>query len=328
MEFYIVTNQPIIADKIEKLKNNTHVLDPSDFRRKVKESSRNEIFYLDIEAFKNDWEKEFKYAQKNDKVFLALIDLQGKVKDIGTYIYKGIVDYIGKDNGVNDFSKRRFIDVENYLENYRCDYFLADEEDELEPGAYKIAEKGWATIRSDEEYTFYIMYVELDDKKEMEKSFAKSNLKLAIDSFKRFVEQNVARFEGKLWIWQGFGGVVLFPFNGHDCPAALSGFRMAIYKHLHDVEESLFPHFISYRMAIHLGNVLYQEENTGNVIADTINSVFHLGSKYAEPGEFYMTDDTYRFIHPKIKPYFKASGEFEGRNIWRMRRPIIGAFRS
>lgn len=92
---------------------------------------------------------------------------------------------------------------------------------------------------------------------------------------------------------------------------------------MHDVEESFFPNFISFRLALHLGNLRYQEKNTGDVIADSINSICHLGRKYTEPGNFDMTEEVYNYSPLKLKRFFKNAGDFESHSIRRMRRPLL-----
>jgi hypothetical protein len=124
-----------------------------------------------------------------------------------------------------------------------------------------------------------------------------------------------------MWIWTRFGGIVLFPFSGADCPALSCLFRLVLFRHLYDVEGSQFPNFLSFRLALMIGNLTYTQRNVGSVVADSLNSVFHLGTQFAKPGQFYVTDDVLRFGHPALKGYFLEAGNFEGRRILRMRMP-------
>ena len=84
---------------------------------------------------------------------------------------------------------------------------------------------------------------------------------------------------------------MLFPFDGRREQAAPCGLSMTLYKYLYDIEESRFPHFVSWRMAAHLGEVAWREHATGTLVSETLNSVFHLGQQFVPAGSFHVTDD-------------------------------------
>ena len=132
----------------------------------------------------------------------------------------------------------------------------------------------------------------------------------------------MAPFGGRTWIWSRFGGIVLFPFDGRREQAAPCGLSMILYKHLYDIEESRFPHFVSWRMAAHLGEVAWRERATGTLVSDTLNSVFHLGQQFAPAGSFLVTDDIRALAGGSAAGVLPAGGKYEGRRIWRMRRPL------
>jgi hypothetical protein len=97
---------------------------------------------------------------------------------------------------------------------------------------------------------------------------------------------------------------------------------MFLSKHLYDVEYSPFPQLISFRSVIHIGNTVYHTQETGSVISDTLNSVFHIGQKFAKPANLYVTADAIQYAHDPLKRYFLSDGDFEGVKMYRMRRPL------
>ncbi|MBN1696400.1 MAG: hypothetical protein JW881_02695 [Spirochaetales bacterium] len=292
-------------------------------KKKIPTQKKPIVVYLDISGLP-EYEKEIRYLSKGEGVFFGIIDTKGKVKDYGQLISDGAVDYIGKSALETAFTTKRFQKVIQYIRQYRRDYDERKKpEQSKKKSRYIISPQGWKGITSGREYAFSIMFIEFDGENEMEKKYGRKNLKRAITTFAKFIERNVTPFDGRIWIWSGVGGVVLFPFNGSDCLSVLCGFRIMLNKYIHDVEESLFPNFISFRIALHLGNLLYFTEDTGEIISDTINSLFHLGRKFAEPDNFYVTDDVMTFTPEKIKRYFVPAGTYENRAIFRMKRPVF-----
>ncbi|MBA7474410.1 MAG: hypothetical protein GH155_05505 [Spirochaeta sp.] len=96
---------------------------------------------------------------------------------------------------------------------------------------------------------------------------------------------------------------------------------MRLFKEIYDVEGSIFPNFISMRIVLHAGNLVYVKENTGQVISDTLNSLFHLGQKYAAEGNLYITEEVFQYLPVRLKDYFVPADDFDGRKIMRMKIP-------
>jgi hypothetical protein len=260
-------------------------------------------------------------AARDDCAY-GLIDPGRKVKDVARVFHEGAVDYIdrqGLQEGVDLVRLRR---VRGYLQGAQPELLeqAAARVREQRTAGYLLSGADWSAVATGREYTFCMMFIELDGKEQMEKNYGPQNLSLALASFRKYVEGFVKSFGGRLWIWYSFGGLVLFPFSGDNCPALTCALRLMLFKHFYDIEISHFPNFLSFRAALHIGNTRYVETNTGNVVSDGLNAIFHLGQQFAAPGECYATEEVLRFGHPALQPYFLESGVFEGRKILRMRR--------
>jgi hypothetical protein len=252
----------------------------------------------------------------------GLIDAGRKVKDVARVFHEGAVDYIDRQGLKKGVDMARLRRVRGFLQGAQpglLERAAAKVRAQRKEG-YLLSGSDWSGVVAGREYTFCMMFVELDGKEQMEKNYGAENLSLALASFRSYIEGFVKTFGGRLWIWYSFGGLVLFPFNGDNCPALTCAFRLMLFKHFYDIEGSHFPIFLSFRVALHIGNTHYVETNTGNVVSDGLNAIFHLGQQYAGPGGCYATEEVMRFAHPALPPYFVESGVFEGRKILRMRR--------
>jgi hypothetical protein len=128
---------------------------------------------------------------------------------------------------------------------------------------------------------------------------------------------------GRIWIWDDFGGLILFPFDGEECAAVLTCFRLILNRKLIHAEELHCRVPFSFRIVLHIGNTIYRQKGkTGTLVSNSINSIFHLGKKFAKPGNFYITKEVYRYIPEKFRSYFISVGEYEGFDVLRMRLPM------
>ena len=77
---------------------------------------------------------------------------------------------------------------------------------------------------------------------------------------------------------------------------------------------------ITYRLVMHIGNSVFKKRgSTGNIISDTMNSIFHIGQKYIEPKNFNITEDVLRYLKNGLKENFVPDGNFEGNDIYKFK---------
>lgn len=256
----------------------------------------------------------------------AVIDPGGTIKDVGRLFHEGAVDYLGKAALQKAFTATHLARLTRFLDGMGA--ARSEGIESRPPLREELLRSAWRTIVPGREYTFYLMFIELDGKAEMEKKYGMKNLGSALVSFRQFIDGSVRPFGGKLWIWSNFGGLILFPFTSGESPAVTCAFRLILFKHLYDVEQSVFPGFVSFRTVLHIGNTVYREEDTGGLISDSLNSIFHLGQHFAPPGSFCATAEALEYAHPALRGFFRECGSFEGRRIYRMRLPLHGGVSS
>ncbi len=149
-----------------------------------------------------------------------------------------------------------------------------------------------------------------------------SHIEKTIASFRKYLEKYFAPLQGQIWMWMDFGGLIIFPFDAEKCDAILASFRMILNRHIICIEEIDINTVLSFKIALNIGNTVYRKKgDTGNIISDSINSIFHLGQKYTPPGNFYLTREVFEYAPASLKKMFLDAGEYEGREILRMRLP-------
>lgn len=281
-----------------------------------------DLLYLDVSAFTAaEARSRLRQLLGRGDLFVGVIDPKGAVDDVPALFHEGAVDYLDGAAWKTGLSSRRINRVAAYVRALR----RYPEAEGRPPAVARIGRPSgsdWTGIREGEEYTFSLLYIELDGAEGLELRFGAANLTEALASFRSYVERSVAPFGGRTWIWSRFGGIVLFPFDGRREQSAPCGLSMVLYKYLYDIEESRFPHFVSWRMAAHVGDVVWRERATGTLVSDTLNSIFHLGQQYVPAGAFHVTDEIRQLAGEALRRFFVPAGQFEGRRIWRMRRPV------
>ena len=296
-----------------------------ELNKVLKETESETLVYLDLSGLETPQITRYmRTLSRSDSLFYGLLDPLNKINDVAHLFHGGAVDYVDKTSIKKGIDLQRLKQIIGYLSDTGRVLAQTGEEKSREAIKSKYISSGhdWKDIAPGREYTFCLMFVELDGAVEMERMYGRDTLAKALGSFRKYVESLVGSFNGRIWIWSGFGGVILFPFNLEKSDALKCGFRLMLVKHLYDVEESVFPNFISFRLALSIGNLLYTEVGTGHVISDSLNHIYHLGQQFAEPGNFYISEEVLLISHTAFLRFFVEAGDFDGKKIFTMRLPI------
>ncbi len=171
----------------------------------------------------------------------------------------------------------------------------------------------WKGMRSGHEYVFSLMFIEMDNQDTLRREHGSEALAKFQQIFHDTVAGIVAPAQGRPWIWSEFGGVLLFPFNGDRCDAVVTCFRLMLNRKLLAIEMYDFDLLPSFRIALHIGATTYHARGqTGRIVSDSVNTIFHLGQKFTQAGQP-VHDRDGDAVHPcRHPPVLRARGPLRG----------------
>ena len=288
-----------------------------EFLKKLKEIPSGSLIYLDVSAYDvKTLNKNLGAIIKRNSLSAGIIDPKGSISDPAMLFHSGACDYIGKDLFRKKFDAKRFIAAARFSDmNHEStgDLTIAD--------AVPLSGMDWKTVRSGKEYKFCFLFIELDRQKEIKSSQFGGQNKNPADMFRKYVETQLKGSGGKIWMWMDHGGLILFPFNGTTCSGIAPMLKLILNRVIFEVDESIFNEMLSFRTALHIGSTVYRDRgDTGKIVSDSINFIFHLGQKRAEPGSVYITEDILSILPATLVPLFQPKDEYEGRKIFCMKR--------
>ncbi len=306
--------------EIKKSKDMSITIHPAgDIKKFMKKTPVNVFLYIDINSYPSSEHSKILKLFNNPETFsYGIIDTTGKFDDPAAVFFTGASDYIGKNLLKKGITGKRLNDASAFRK-----LNISDSPSSADSAQYILSGNSWSGIKTGNEYTFCMMFIELDNKKELRTSYSGENLNVLLSIFQKHIEDVVIPQNGKMWMWQDYGGLILFPFNGKTCEAILTSVRLILNRNIISAEYFKNDILLSYRIAIHLGTTVYKKRGeTGKIISDSINSIFHLGQKFADPDSLNLTESLVPYIPKGLEKLFIPAGEYEGRNILRMRRPI------
>jgi hypothetical protein len=299
------------------------VLPIADLRSSLLKKTKDALVYLDVRGLNlRARARAFSTLRRFARLRFGVIDSTGSIQDVAALFYAGAVDYLGRKLGGAALTAQRLAAVQKYARGAGLSPKASKEPEELPGAVARPASEPWAEIEPGREFRFAFLYVEADDTEELKQRHEPENLASAMETFRTYIDGIVAQHGGRLWMWTRFGGLALFPLGNGDCLAPLCGLRILLSRIFYDSEVSLLPGPLSFRMALTVGSTVYLESNTGGIVSESINSIFHLGKRFTPPGQFLLTTEAAALAPAPLQGYFVPAGTFEGRRILRMLQPL------
>jgi class 3 adenylate cyclase len=279
------------------------------------------LVYLDVQGTaEKERARLLTVIAANPQVRFCILDPADDIQDVASVFHAGAVDYIGKRvASTSPKAKRRGAPLA-YAKRIGAGHdVLSPPEVPLDVQA--AVSDGWAEIQPGNEHSFAFLFIEVDEAEELKKRHEPENLAAAMATFREFIERIVSQHGGRLWMWSRFGGLVLFPLHEPSPFAPICGLRILLSSIFYDVEESLLPGRLSFRMALSVGSTVYHDGDTGRIVSDAVNSIFHLGRRFTGATQFVLTADAHDLVPRQLRGFFQPAGTYEGRRIYRMLRP-------
>lgn len=297
---------------------------PKELKKTLTETGARTLIYLDASEYTlAQITRTIKNTAEDDPFRIGIIDSAGSIDDPAGLLHIGAVDYLSKNLLQQGVTGPRLQKAVSF-----CVFEETPEEDlaRITPESdWKLSGTSWKNVKSGQEYTFCFMFIENDLIDEWKNKSGRAHLDEVKAAFQKHVQQFAAALSGRIWMWMDLGGLILFPFDGKRCDPILDGIRLILNRPIISAEEYKYHTTITYKLALHIGNTIYRSRgNTGTIVSDSVNFLFHLGQKFAKPGNFYITEPVTRYIPENLKSCFVSAESFEGIPISRMRLPVSG----
>lgn len=305
---------------------------PSKLNDELKKAVKGSLIYVDISSLAPDKQKIVLRLLSRQVGFpYGVIDRSGIVKDPASLFHDGASDYISPfalRKGLNPARIRRVLSY-NSIQGEKKASTIAESEippkrvESLKKAGYLVSHLDWNKIEDGKEYLFWLMYIELDHLTSLKDTLSEAQYATLIRCFRSFVERMVGGANGRLWIWDDYGGLALFPYDGTDFEPVLTCYRLILSRRIYNIEVFSLSVQHSYHIALDIGSTVYRSRGrTGTLVSGAINDIFNLGKKFCKPGNFYITEKVFEVVPEGLKKRFLPVGNFQGNKIMRMRLPI------
>ncbi len=192
-----------------------------------------------------------------------------------------------------DFSKRRFIDIED---------------------ATKLL--NWGALRDGREYPFVIGSIDICQNSELVKKHKTKVMEKVYYRLWAFLKSKLDHWEGRIWTWAGDGGILAFR-GEQGVPQAVSCCLeiLATLPVFNIQPDRAIKDEIHVRIGLDHGLVKFHTD-TGRIVSDVINYAAHLEKNGTRPRALSVSDTVHARLSPPMQQVFPREQKFEGRTAY------------
>jgi class 3 adenylate cyclase len=241
------------------------------------------------------------------KILVEEADRKGRLKDLfsftieldGSPLNGRIVTLQGLENMLYrlsrsgqyyDFSKRKFIDVEDHR-----------------------GLMNWGALRDGREYPVAIASIDICRNSELVKKYSTKVMEKVYYRLWEFLKGKLDHWEGRIWNWAGDGGIVAFrgeenvPRAVSCCMEILSSLPVFNMQPDKTIKDEIYL-----RIALDFGPLKFFSD-TGRIVSDVINCAAHLEKNGTKPLGLSVSDTVHPRLSPAMQKAFAKELKFEGR---------------
>ncbi|MBN2433854.1 MAG: hypothetical protein JXK07_01160 [Spirochaetes bacterium] len=150
--------------------------------------------------------------------------------------------------------------------------------------------RNWNVFREGQEAVITLLKIDIVDNSVLVKENPKPKVDAAYEIFRNQVFENIERVNGRIWNWEGDGGIGAFYFGDKKLSALLSAINI-----LHEIlyfnlfkNELVNP--LQVRIALHDGRIIYSNVEKDLFNNETVKQVINIESKHTRPNTITISD--------------------------------------
>ncbi|MCK5671883.1 MAG: hypothetical protein KAH95_00825 [Spirochaetales bacterium] len=328
MDIYLFSKNNKVLSFFKKIRNSKSfsivIYNPNNYKAILRNTNQDIFVYMDISSFEDsEVKKVMNYITRQKRFDFGIIDPKNNISDPATLFYQGASDYIGKTTIIDEVKPGRIKNAVNFYSIESVEEILS-ETPVFQDMPTMLSGHNWDKIQVGNEYTFCMLHIEIDILPEWAIKSGKAHIEDVMNSFYHHLNKILTPLNGRMWMKTDFGGLVLFPYDGSCTPIIIECIKLVMNRTIFSAEEYTYNTFLTYKLAMDIGNTKYLTSgNTGNIISDSVNFIFHFGKQYAEKNNFYLTGRIHEDIPPGLMDIFCPVDRFHDRSIYRMKLPVI-----
>ena len=157
----------------------------------------------------------------------------------------------------------------------------------------------WGILKEGEEYIFSFLKFDMVKSSNLVRELTTDVIDNIYTDVRKIVFGISESKYGRIWLWEGDGGLIAFYFNEKENIAAMSAIEILHELFIYNLLKNNSERKIKVRMAVHSGPWIFTFDRE-NIRGDTIERTVELEDKFTKPNTITFSDTVYRMLNHKI----------------------------
>ena len=166
---------------------------------------------------------------------------------------------------------------------------------------------GWGTLRDGRTYELALLRMDVAGNSELVRRYPASAVRSTFSAMKEIARRQVEKRDGRIWSWEGDGGLAAFYLGDRSLQATLCGIEILHELHLFNLLARRLPEPVNMRLAVHAGPCRFAG-SPRDAGGETIRRVELLESMYTEPDSLTVSQVVYTDLGGKLEQCFTPVG--------------------
>lgn len=170
--------------------------------------------------------------------------------------------------------------VQEVLENG----YLFDQENRMfveNPTVRKT--RNWGALAPGHEYTIAFLRVDIVENSQLVRNYSASTIQKAYGALRDIVTVAVEKRNGRVWRWEGDGGLAAFFFNDKHQKATLAAMEIVHELHIYNLIGCPLSSPLAARIAVHSGPVDYTDSDESLKQSPTLSKLVEIEEQHTRP---------------------------------------------
>lgn len=178
-----------------------------------------------------------------------------------------------------------------------------------------IKTKSWGILQEGKTYEFSFLRIDIVKNSELVRKYPHKLIAATYKDFKNIVQKQVETRSGRIWDWQGDGGIAAFYFNEKNINSVLCGMEIILELFMYNLFHCKLNEDIHSRLAIHTGPCQFLN-NMDHIQNETLKRLEEIETKYTKPDNLTLSPGVYSDLGGKLETFFKQNQISGGKVVY------------
>lgn len=154
----------------------------------------------------------------------------------------------------------------------------------------------WGVLRESEEYIFTFLRIDIVGNSSLVRQNPAELIQGTYGDLRSIVQAAIISRNGRIWSWEGDGGLIAFYFSNKNLSAVLSAMEILHEVFIYNLTRCSLNKPLRIRLAVH-GGICQFRHNFEDIKSDTIGKILHMESSCTRPDSLSISSAVYQMLN-------------------------------